>query len=99
MKIDSSVNPLGGLPTGKRSSAAKPAADAASAAAGSEAGIAPLSARLQEISGSLANTPVVDAGRVAEIKQAIADGRFKVDPGKIADGLIKSVREMLTAQP
>jgi len=95
VKIDNSVIPLGGLPPGKRSSAAKPAADAA-AAATTEAGIPPLSARLQEISAGLANTPVVDAGRVAEIKQAIADGRFKVDPGKIADGLINSVRDMLS---
>jgi negative regulator of flagellin synthesis FlgM len=99
VKIDNSVNSLGGLPPGKRSSAAKPTADASSPGAGAEVGLSPLSARLQEISGNLANTPVVDAGRVAEIKQAIADGRFKMDAGKIADGLIKSVREMLTAEP
>ena len=98
MKIDNSVNPLGGLPPGKRNGSAKPAggASAGTEVAGTEVGI---SARLQEISGSMANTPVVDAGRVSEIKQAIAEGRFKVDPGKIADGLINSVREMLSAHP
>ena len=57
-----------------------------------------MAARLQEISGSLASTPVVDAGRVSEIKQAIAEGRFTVDPGKIADGLIAGVRQMIAAQ-
>lgn len=98
MKIDNSVNSPGGLTPGKRGSAAKPAADTATATAGSEVELSPLSARLQEVSGALVNTPVVDAGRVAEIKQAIADGRFKMDPAKIADGLIKSVRDMLTSQ-
>ncbi len=95
MKIDNSVNSLGGPAPEKRSSTAKPAAGASSSASSAEV---ELSARLQEISGNLASTPVVDAGRVSEIKQAIADGRFKMDAGKIADGLIKSVREMLTAK-
>jgi negative regulator of flagellin synthesis FlgM len=40
----------------------------------------------------------MDAERVAEIRQAIAQGSFKIDPGKIADGLIESVRQMLAAQ-
>ena len=57
-----------------------------------------MAARLQEISGNLANTPVVDVARVADIKQAIAEGRFKMDAGKIADGLIASVHQMLSAQ-
>ena len=48
---------------------------------------------------TIANTPVVDSAKVDEIKQAITEGRFKVDTGKVADGLIESVRQMLTAQP
>ena len=98
MKIDNSVKSLGGLASGSPNGRAKPASGASSAAAGAEVELSPLSARLQELSGSLASTPVVDAGRVSEIKQAIAEGRFKVDPGKIADGLINSVRDMLSAQ-
>jgi negative regulator of flagellin synthesis FlgM len=53
------------------------------------------SARLQEIGAAAASGPVVDAKRVAEIKQAIAEGRFKIDPERIADGLLGSVRQML----
>lgn len=98
MKIDNSVKTVGGLPSTSRNGAAKPAASASSPAASSEVELSPLAARLQEISGNLANTPVVDAGRVSEIKQAIAEGRFKIDAGKIADGLIDSVRQMLSAQ-
>ena len=39
-----------------------------------------------------------DAGRVAEIKQAIADGRFTINAGAIADRLIVSARELVDAQ-
>jgi len=36
--------------------------------------------------------------KVAEIRQAISDGRFQINPERIADGLITSVREMLAQQ-
>lgn len=36
-----------------------------------------------------------DAQRVAEIKQAIADGRLQIDADKIAGRLIEGVRERL----
>lgn len=98
MKIDNSVKSVGAPPSGNRGTATKPAAGGSSAAASSEVELSPLAARLQEISGNLSNTPVVDAGRVSEIKQAIAEGRFKMDAGKIADGLIASVRQMISAQ-
>ena len=97
MKIDNSVSPVGGPPGPSRSSTAKPAAGSAKGASGAEVAISPLSARLQEISADLASAPAVDAGRVAEIKQAISEGRYTVNAGKIADGLIDSVRQMLSA--
>lgn len=40
----------------------------------------------------------MDVARVAEIKQAISEGRFQVKPERIADGLLASVREMLAKQ-
>lgn len=101
MKIDNSVKSVGTPSGGRRSAAAQPSAGAPSAgapAADVAVELSPMAARLQEISGSLAATPVVDAGRVSEIKQAIAEGRFTVNPGKIADGLIAGVRQMIAAQ-
>lgn len=41
---------------------------------------------------------MVNAERVAEIKQAIAEGRFKVNPERIADGLLENVRHMLASK-
>jgi len=40
-----------------------------------------------------------DTARVAEIRQAISEGRYQVNTGKIADGLIDTVRDLLGKQP
>ena len=37
----------------------------------------------------------IDTARVAEIRQAISEGRLEIRADKIADGLIDSVRDML----
>lgn len=38
---------------------------------------------------------MIDAVKVAEIKQAISEGRFKVNPEVVADRLLESVKELL----
>lgn len=45
--------------------------------------------------GSKSEAQDVDAARVAEIRQAIREGRLEINADKIADGLIASVREQL----
>lgn len=97
MKVSNSVQSVGNL--AGSGAPAKPAKAQASApaAGGDQVELSPLSARLQEIAGEMAATPAVDAGRVAEIKQAIAEGRFQINPEGIASGLLDSVREMLAA--
>ena len=99
MKIDnSSVGSVGGLPTGDARQRTDRRAARANPAAGEKVELSALAGRMQEIEAALAQVPVADANRIAEIKQAIAEGRFKVDAGKVADGLIESVRQMIAAQ-
>lgn len=93
MKISTAIPSIGSAPDGGRSRPANGAVTQRPAAAG-DAQVAP-SFRMQEIEASVAAAPVVNAERVAEIKQAIAEGRFKVNPERIADGLLNSVRQML----
>lgn len=95
MKINSTLPSIGNTPgTGSPkglTSADKPAG----AASGERVDISSLSARLQEVGAG--ETPI-DAQKVAEIKQAISEGRFQINPERIADGLLSSVREMLAAK-
>ena len=44
------------------------------------------------------NEQTFDTARVSEIKQAIAEGRFTINAGAIADRLISSARELVAAQ-
>lgn len=40
-----------------------------------------------------------DAARVAEIRANISAGRYQIDTGKIADGLLATVRDLLGIRP
>jgi negative regulator of flagellin synthesis FlgM len=57
-----------------------------------------LSTQLQSIEKNLANGEVFDAARVEKIKQAISEGRFAVNPDKVADGLLETVRDQIRAR-
>lgn len=98
MKIEStgkSVAPAAASEPRSRPAAAAP--NTPSANATDKVELSSLSASLQKAEARIADTPVVDKQRVDEIKSAIANGEFKIDANRIADGLISSVREMLAA--
>ena len=59
--------------------------------------LSPLSAQLQSIQRGFADTPVIDAARVAELKDAISSGHFKIDADKIANRLLETVQELIAA--
>lgn len=99
MKIDKPSKPLPASLTGEgartaargKSSpqpAAQPSGDT-SVSLGSTA------AQLQSMESSMANTPVINAAKVAEIKQAIAEGRFKVNSEAVAGRLLETVRDLI----
>jgi len=52
---------------------------------------------LQAIERGFADTPVVNAAQVSEIKQAMANGQFKVNADKVADRLLQTVQDLLQA--
>ncbi|MGN5476301.1 flagellar biosynthesis anti-sigma factor FlgM [Cupriavidus basilensis] len=55
-----------------------------------------MAAQVREIGTRLASETDddIDTAKVEEIRQAIAEGRIKIDPGKIADGLLATLREL-----
>lgn len=44
------------------------------------------------------SSPPVNSGKLAEIKEAIAQGRFQINPEAIADRLLDTAREMINKQ-
>lgn len=91
MKIDNTTKPAGSslIKETRAHSAGK-----AAPAAGDEVQLSPLSAQLT----ATGNEQPFDAARVAEIKQAIAEGRFTINAGAVADRLIASARELVDSQ-
>jgi len=57
--------------------------------------VSPLASQLQSIDAGADGGEAVDASRVAQVKLAIAQGRYEIDAEKIADRLIESTRESL----
>lgn len=88
MKIDSSYKPSSAAPPPKAT-----AAQAAPNPAPAEA------VSLSSLAGSLqgGDKPPVNTARIQEIKQAISEGRFKINPEAIADRLIESARDLVNS--
>jgi negative regulator of flagellin synthesis FlgM len=86
MKIDNTYKPttasLPSKPVASQTTANAPAQEAVS---------------LSQAAGSLhaSDKPPVNSARIQEIKQAISEGRFKINPEAIADRLIESTRDLL----
>lgn len=60
--------------------------------------ITSLSSQLQALESSLSDVSVVDTARVNAIKQAISEGRFKINPEVVADKLLNSVKDLVLNQ-
>jgi len=94
MKIDQNVTFLKntpGMPVPSRSGVNAPSAPVAAAGASVARPISP-SPLLPSANGDF------DAARVAEIRESISAGSYRVDTTKIADGLLASVRELLNTK-
>lgn len=56
------------------------------------------SSLMRELEAQLAELPPEDAGKVESIRQAIADGTFKVDEEAVAEGMVQETIEQLSHQ-
>jgi negative regulator of flagellin synthesis FlgM len=92
------INGPSDAPRLERATSGKPDAGRAPGASGADpekVSLSDLAGRLQSLESEMAAGQPFDAARVEEIKQAIRDGRFKVNAEVVADRLIESVRELL----
>lgn len=93
MKIQStpSTPPLGGVSGNPRETAPV----AGSAPTGGQRTAVDLSPAARHLAGLQDGSADVRAERVQQIRDALASGELRIDPGRIADGLLVSVRELL----
>jgi negative regulator of flagellin synthesis FlgM len=110
MKINDSIkNPVSqgaDKAAAERSGAVKLESGAGEKAEKSQAGaraagnvtLSPRAAQLQSLEAEVAASNVFDTKKVDAIKSAIASGQLKVNSEKVADGLIETVRDLLTTK-
>jgi negative regulator of flagellin synthesis FlgM len=92
------IDLAGGTPLGltrKHSPSAAPAADAQeSAPQSNEVKITSTAEVLAQVRHALTTQPAIDQGRVDAVSRAIAAGSYRVDPERIASGLMQSERDL-----
>nr|NLU59817.1 flagellar biosynthesis anti-sigma factor FlgM [Pseudomonas sp. BIGb0427] len=92
-RLNNSPSVAGGVRTGssQESTASAASAKAGSVAESSASETVHLSheaQQLQKVSDKLRDQPIVNSARVAELKQAIADGSYQVDSNRVASKLL-----------
>lgn len=89
MKIDNTYKTTNAPPPVR----AQPKSAAETAPTAEAVSLSPLAGTLQA-----GEKPPVNMARIQEIKDAIAQGRFKINPEAIAGRLIDSARDLVNAQ-
>lgn len=97
MKIDDSIKKTAGLSNGQ--AMVRPEkSNNTNSVSNDSSGIVHLSAlssQLHALEDQLSSNDVFNTNKVEEIKLAIANGNFKINPDKVADGLLDTIRNLL----
>jgi negative regulator of flagellin synthesis FlgM len=75
-----------------------PAPSGRATAKSARTGTAGEQVQLSDLAQTRSSEPPVDNSRVQEIKAAIAEGRFRINPEAIAERLISTAQELIDAQ-
>ncbi|MGZ0018424.1 flagellar biosynthesis anti-sigma factor FlgM [Nitrosomonas sp. wSCUT-2] len=94
MKIDKSLQPVStvSVSDGKRRTDLTPNTTAEQE---NNVHLSPNVAKLQNIDSNSASGSIVNSARVQEIKQAISEGSFQINPEVVADRLLETVKELI----
>lgn len=98
MKIDDASKKIAGLEVGTTSTRAGKSAEKTDAAGKAASDNVTLSTQAKALSGQSASSGVFDAKKVDEIKAAIASGQFKVNAESVADGLMDTVKNLISSR-
>lgn len=100
MKVENSTQPITGVSVNDGQRRIEKTNNTGASPESTEASVhlSAQSSQLQATNSGAASGSVVDAARVQEIKQAISDGSFKVNPEAVADRLIETVKELIQSK-
>ena len=100
LKIDNSIQSVSNVPAndGKKRADVPSVTDSGQENVNNAVHISSQATNLQSIDSSSSSGSVVDMSRVQEIKQAISEGAFKVNPDVVADRLLETVKELLQSK-
>ncbi len=100
MKIDKAMQPVSNVSVndGKKRVDATSSSKSGQAPESTQVHISSQASQLQSAQSSSASGSVVNTARVQEIKQAISEGDFKVNPEVVADRLLETVRELIQSK-
>ena len=93
MKIDNSLKPVATGANASKAPAPRVVSD--SNAPPKSVQLGALSTQLKAAESSMASAPAVNMAKVNQIKQAISEGRFKINPEAISSKLINSVKDLI----
>jgi negative regulator of flagellin synthesis FlgM len=94
---DSTIKKAAGLSVGSSPARSGKAAEKGDVEKASSDNVT-LSPKAQALASQGSGNGVFDLNKVNEIKDAIASGRFQINAERIADGLIDSVKNMISAR-
>ncbi|HEV7856317.1 MAG TPA: flagellar biosynthesis anti-sigma factor FlgM [Herminiimonas sp.] len=97
MKIDDPLKKAAGLGVSTTQTRAGKASDQANVSKVPSDNVT-LSTQVQELAGTASSAGVFDTKKVDEIKAAIASGKFQVNAESVADGLMDTVKDLISAR-
>ncbi|MER2511343.1 MAG: flagellar biosynthesis anti-sigma factor FlgM [Nitrosomonas ureae] len=99
MKIDKSLQPVSivSVSDGKRRADLTPSQNTNTNQENSVR-LSPNATKLQTIDSTSVNGSTVNTARIQEIKQAISEGNFQINPEVVADRLLETVKELIQSK-
>lgn len=100
MKIENSIQPITGVSTNDGHKRVDKANGAGPNPGPTQENVhlSSLSKQPQIVDNNIVSSGVIDTTKVQEIKQAISDGSFKVNPEAVADRLLETARELIQSK-
>lgn len=100
VKIDDSSKKTAGIGVSTTQTRAGKGTEKAAGASSSKAPSAnvTLSTQVQALTSQVSSASVFDTKKVEEIKAAIAGGQFQVNAERVADGLMDTVKDLISAR-